>query len=158
MKRRDFFSAAAGIGAAGVLAGSSQPAMAADRPDEKRLQVYRCNECGTVLGIIAPGGDATLVHCGEPMELLDEQTADPAENKHVPVIERVDGGFKVKVGSTPHPMTDAHYIMWIDLIADEAIFRQFLHPGDKPEATFSVEAKEVSAREYCNLHGLWKDE
>jgi superoxide reductase len=157
MKRRDFFSAAAGIGAAGVLAGSSQSAMAADRPAEKRLQVYKCNECGSILGIIAPGGDATLVHCGKPMELLEEQTAVPAENKHVPIIERVDGGFKVTVGSTPHPMTESHYIMWIDLIAGEAIHRQFLHPGDKPEATFCVEAKEVSAREYCNLHGLWKD-
>jgi superoxide reductase len=32
-----------------------------------------------------------------------------------------------------------------------------LNPGEAPEAEFAVDAgAEVSAREYCNLHGLWK--
>jgi len=156
MRRRDFFSAA-GIGAATALTGTTARAAARKRPAEKRLQVYRCNECGTIVEILM-AGQAPVVHCGEPMELLEEQTAPAAENKHVPVIEKTDGGYKVKVGSTPHPMTDAHYIVWIDLIADGRVCRRFLKPGDAPEATFCVEAKEVSAREYCNLHGLWKDE
>ena len=91
------------------------------------------------------------------MTLLEEQVAPAAKNKHVPVITKVDGGFKVAVGSTPHPMTESHWIEWIDLIADGKIYRQFLKPGDKPEAVFMLEAKEVSAREHCNLHGLWKD-
>lgn len=156
MKRRDFFSAAAGIGAGTVLAGASATASAKDKPAEKRHQLYRCTECSTIVEIIVPGMPS-LVHCGEPMELLEEQTADPAENKHVPVIEKVDGGFKVKVGTTPHPMTETHYIVWIDLLADGKLYRQFLKPGDKPEATFRVDAKEVCAREYCNLHGFWKD-
>jgi len=155
MKRRDFFTTAAGIGAATALAGVATPASAADRPAEKRSQVYRCNKCGTIVQIIEPG-KPTLVHCGEPMELLAEQTADKTKEKHVPVIEKVDDGYKVTVGSTLHPMTEAHYIVFIELIADGKIYRQFLKPGDKPQATFCVDAKNVSAREYCNLHGLWK--
>jgi len=156
MRRRDFFSAAAGIGAGTILAGAATAATAEDFPEEKRLQVYRCNVCGTIAQILVEG-EAPIVHCGKPMELLEEQVANPAEEKHVPVIEKIEGGYKVKVGSKPHPMTPTHWIMWIDLLADGKLYRQFLNPGDKPEATFSVEAKEVSAREYCNLHGLWKD-
>jgi len=156
MKRRDFFTAAAGIGAGTVLAGAATPAGAAEKTPEKRGQVYQCNVCGTIAEILVPG-QAPIVHCGKPMELLEEQTAPPAENKHVPVIEKIDGGYKVKVGMSPHPMTATHWIMWIDLVADGKVCRQFLNPGDAPEATFQVEAKKVSAREFCNLHGLWKD-
>jgi len=156
MKRRDFFSAATGISAASILAGTATPAKAQGRPAEKRAQVYRCTKCSTIVEILVPGRPS-LVHCGQPMELLEEQVADPAEDKHVPVIEKVDGGYKVKVGSTAHPMTKGHYIVWIELIADGKIYREYLDPGDTPEATFHIEAKEVSAREYCNLHGLWKD-
>jgi superoxide reductase len=154
MKRREFLSTA-GVGAAAVLAGVAAPAKAAAKR-EKRSQVYRCTQCSTIVEVLVPG-PATLVHCGEPMELLEEQVAPAALNKHVPVIEKIAGGYKVKVGSTPHPMSKAHYIVWIDLIADGKTYRQFLKPGEAPEATFKVEAKEVSAREYCNLHGLWKD-
>lgn len=156
MKRRDFFSTAAGIGVGTVLAGAANTAIAKERAAEKRLQVYRCTKCSTIVEILVRGRPS-LVHCGEPMELLEEQVANPAENKHVPVVEKLDGGYKVKVGSTAHPMTSGHYIAWIELIADGKIHRQFLSPGDNPEATFRVEAEEVSAREYCNLHGLWKD-
>ncbi len=157
MKRRHFFQTAAGIGVGTVLAGTADTALAAPKVAEKRLQVYKCVKCGTIVEIMAPGRPS-LVHCGKPMELLEEQTAPAAENKHVPVIEKVEGGYKVKVGSTAHPMTDSHYIAWIELIADGRVCRKFLEPGDAPEATFCTEAKEVSAREYCNLHGLWKDE
>jgi len=92
------------------------------------------------------------------MELLTENTTDAAVEKHVPVIEKVDGGINVKVGSVPHPMQDEHYIEWIEIIADGKIYRQFLNPGDAAEATFPVEGDKISAREYCNLHGLWKSE
>ena len=90
------------------------------------------------------------------MTLLEEQTADATKEKHVPVIEKVEGGVKVKVGSVPHPMVDNHYIEWIEIIADGKAYRQFLEPGDEPEATFCVDAEEITAREHCNLHGLWK--
>ncbi len=156
MKRRDFLSTAAGIGAGTLLTGT---AAAYDQrlPAEQRRQIYQCIECGTVVEVLVPGKPPSLVHCDEPMELIEDQTADPAENKHVPVIEKVDGGYKVKVGSSAHPMTDAHYIAWIELIADGRVHRQYLNPGDKPEAVFLVEANKVTAREHCNLHGLWKD-
>jgi len=156
MKRRDFFSTAAGVGVGAVLAGGRNTATAKERVAEKRSQVYRCRKCKTIVEILVPGRPS-LVHCGEPMELLVEETADKTTEKHVPVIEKVEGGYKVTVGSTPHPMSKAHYIVWIELLADGKVYRQFLKPGDKPEATFCVEAEEVAAREYCNLHGLWKD-
>jgi superoxide reductase len=101
-------------------------------------------------------GKGELVCCGEPMKLFIENTVDAAQEKHVPVIERTSGGFTVKVGSTPHPMEEKHYIEWIEVIADGAAYRRFLNPGDSPEATFDIQAQEIMAREYCNLHGLWK--
>jgi superoxide reductase len=150
----------------------------------ERLQVYKCNVCGNIVEVLH-GGVGDLVCCGEPMELLKENTVDAAKEKHVPVIEKTATGFKVKVGSVPHPMKPEHHIEWIELVADGAAYRQFLEPGGPsiptpsglgtalsstlrlrpegsqskggaPEAVFNLSAKEVSAREYCNLHGLWK--
>jgi superoxide reductase len=92
------------------------------------------------------------------MTLLDENTVDAAKEKHLPVIEEVTGGYKVSVGSIPHPMEEQHFIEWIELTADEKVYREFLTPGALPEAFFEVKAEHVSAREHCNLHGLWKTE
>jgi superoxide reductase len=97
-----------------------------------------------------------LVCCGQPMTLLTENTTDAATEKHVPVIEKTGDGFKVTVGSVAHPMQDDHYIEWIELIDGNKAYRAFLNPGDTPEAFFSIKADKVSAREFCNLHGLWK--
>lgn len=123
----------------------------------KKLQVYKCEKCGNIVEVLHEG-PGTLVCCGVPMVLLEEQTADASTEKHVPVIEKVDGGFKVKVGSVPHPMEGKHYIEWIQLHADGEAYRKFLRPGDAPEAFFSISAEKVSAREFCNVHGLWKGE
>ena len=121
----------------------------------EKLQVYRCNVCGNIVELVH-AGVGELVCCNQPMELLKENTTDAATEKHVPVIEKVDGGFKVKIGEVAHPMEEKHYIEWIELIADGKAYRQFLKPGEAPEAFFRVDADNVSAREYCNLHGLWK--
>ena len=121
----------------------------------KKLQIYKCSVCGNIVEVLH-GGAGELVCCGQPMKLLDEKTADATTEKHVPVIEKIDGGYKVKVGSVPHPMEEKHYIEWIELLADGKAYRQFLEPSGKPEAVFNVEAGSVSAREYCNVHGLWK--
>ena len=121
----------------------------------KQLEIYKCKKCGNIVEVLF-GGAGTLVCCGEPMELMPENTADSTKEKHVPVIEKIDGGFKVIVGSTLHPMEEKHYIQWIELIADGKAYRQFLKPGEVPEAVFHVSAKTVTAREYCNIHGLWK--
>ncbi len=122
----------------------------------EKLQIYKCMACGNIVEVLH--GGSVLVCCGEPMENLSAKTADKGKEKHVPVIEKVDGGFKVKVGSIAHPMEEKHYIEWIELLADAKAYRQFLSPGDAPEAIFNVDADEVTAREHCNIHGLWKGE
>ena len=121
----------------------------------KRMEVYRCEVCGNIVEVLH-GGTGQLVCCGKPMKLLVENTTDAAKEKHVPVIEKVAGGYKVRVGSVPHPMEEKHFIEWIELVAGDKAYRQFLSPGQAPEAFFSVESAEVFAREYCNVHGLWK--
>ena len=121
----------------------------------KKLEVYKCETCGNIVEVLH-GGAGDLVCCGKPMEKLRENTVDAAREKHVPVVEKIDGGYKVKVGSDPHPMEEKHFIEWIELLADGRAYRHFLNPHDAPEATFNLEADSVAAREYCNLHGLWK--
>lgn len=121
----------------------------------ERLEVYKCEACGNIVEVLT-GGAGELVCCGEPMKLLKENTTDAAKEKHVPVIEKVDGGYKVKVGSVAHPMEEKHYIEWIEVIADGQAYRQFLKPGAAPEAFFPIKADKIVAREHCNLHGLWK--
>ncbi len=121
----------------------------------KKLEIYKCEVCGNIVEVVTAGG-GTLVCCGKPMKLLMENTVDASKEKHVPVIEKISGGYRVCVGAVPHPMEEKHYIEWIEIIAGGKAYRQFLNPGDKPEAIFMTEAKEVTAREYCNMHGLWK--
>lgn len=121
----------------------------------ERLQVYKCELCGNMVEMIHTGaGD--LVCCGQPMTMMAENSVDAAKEKHVPVVEKEVGGYKVTVGSVAHPMEESHYIEWIELIAGDKAYRQFLNPGDAPVAIFIVDDTEVTAREYCNLHGLWK--
>ncbi len=118
-------------------------------------EVYKCGECGLVVEVLhAAKGDP--VCCGNPMTLLKENTVDAAKEKHVPVIEKIEGGVKVKVGEAPHPMEEKHSIEWIEIITGGKSYRRFLNPGEAPEATFSVEAADIKARAYCNLHGLWQ--
>jgi len=123
----------------------------------KRLEVYKCEICGNIVEVLHTG-KGQLVCCGEPMRLMQENTVDAAAEKHVPVIERLQDGFRVKVGSVAHPMMEQHYIEWIELVAGESAYRQFLRPGEACEAEFQIKAQRVSAREYCNLHGLWSKE
>jgi superoxide reductase len=121
----------------------------------ERLQVYKCEVCGNIVEVLHEG-KGELVCCGEPMKLMVEGAVDAAKEKHVPVVEKTADGIKVKVGSAPHPMEEKHYIEWIEIIADGKAYRQFLKPGEAPEATFPIDAQQVTAREYCNIHGLWK--
>lgn len=123
----------------------------------ERRQVYRCNVCGNIVEVLH-AGKGQLSCCGQPMEHMSESTQDGAHEKHVPVIEKTDCGYKVTVGAVEHPMLENHYIGWIELVAGDKIMRKYLKPGDKPEAEFKTCATEVYAREYCNLHGLWSTE
>lgn len=121
----------------------------------EKLQVYKCAVCGNVVEVLHAGA-GELVCCGKPMNLMAENTTDAAREKHVPVIEKTAEGFLVKIGAAAHPMEEKHYIEFIELIAGGRVFRQELKPGDAPEASFVTSAAEVSARAFCNLHGLWR--
>lgn len=119
-------------------------------------QIYKCNICGNIVEVLHTG-KGELVCCGKPMQLMEEKKEEVGQEKHLPVIEKRADKVRVKVGSVPHPMEEKHYIEWIELIADGNAYRQFLKPGDTPEATFEVKAEKITAREYCSLHGLWKE-
>ncbi len=119
----------------------------------KRNEVYKCPECGNIVEVLVPTDKEV---CG--FKLLKENTTDAATEKHVPVVEKIDGGYRVTVGEVEHPMTEAHYIQWIELITNNnEVLHKYLTPNDKPVAEFKTDATEVFAREYCNLHGLWKN-
>lgn len=121
------------------------------------MEVYKCELCGNIVEVLH-GGKSPLVCCGQNMKLMKENTVDASKEKHVPVIEKTDKGIRVKIGAVPHPMEEKHFIEWIELVADGKVFREALKPGMAPEATFCLcfTPKTLEAREYCNLHGLWK--
>lgn len=120
----------------------------------KHLGIYKCEICGNVVEVVHAAG-GKLVCCGEPMVHLFENTTDAAKEKHVPVLEVLDGGVRVSVGSVIHPMDEKHYIEWIELIVDNKAYREFLKPGDAPVVFFPVTGSSMTAREHCNLHGVW---
>jgi len=123
-------------------------------------QIYKCSNCGNIVEI-THAGVGQLVCCEKPMELLVEKTQDVGGEKHVPVIEKTTNGIKVKVGSVPHPMEETHYIEFIELLVENKVYKQYLKPGQAPEAEFEIKTTEdtkITAREYCNIHGLWKNE
>jgi superoxide reductase len=122
----------------------------------EKLQIYKCEVCGNIVEVIHTG-NGELVCCGQSMKLFEENSVDAATEKHVPVFESTSGGVKVKVGEVSHPMEEKHYIEWVEVIDKEGkVYRQFLKPGDAPEASFDISDKGLTVREYCNLHGLWK--
>lgn len=121
----------------------------------KKNEVYKCPLCGNIVQVLHTGA-GELVCCGQPMELMTENTVDAAQEKHIPVLEKTDNGYKVTVGSVAHPMEEKHWIEWIELVTDTAVYRADLKPGDAPEAVFCTATDAVTARAYCNLHGLWK--
>lgn len=121
-----------------------------------RMEIYKCGLCGNMVEVVH-GAAGVLVCCGVEMVKLTENTVDASKEKHIPVIERLPNGIKVTVGSVLHPMEEKHFIEWIELIVGDEILRQYLKPGQPPVAFFEgVKASTVVAREYCNLHGLWK--
>lgn len=124
-------------------------------PQQK--EIYKCEKCGNIIEVLH-GAAGKLVCCGQEMTLLKENTVDAAQEKHVPVVEKNGDTVTVSVGSVPHPMEDKHYIEMIEVVTSSKIYRQYLKPGQEPKAAFSVDDSIVMAREYCNIHGLWKSE
>ena len=121
----------------------------------KLNQVYICEVCGNIVEMLQTG-EGELVCCGQNMVLQEENTVDASKEKHVPVIEKIKGGVLVKVGSVEHPMSDTHYIQWIEVHTNKKVYRKNLKPGDKPQAKFMLDEDIVYAREYCNIHRLWR--
>ncbi len=121
----------------------------------ERGQVYKCDLCGNIVEVLTAGAGA-LDCCGQSMKLLSENTTDAAVEKHVPVAEKTADGWLVSVGSVDHPMTDDHYIEWIELVTADNVYRAYLNPSDPPKACFPATDDKVTVRAYCNLHGLWK--
>lgn len=119
------------------------------------MKIYKCNVCGKIIEVLHTG-IGTLACCDQPMALQEEKSNETGQEKHLPVIEKSADGVSIKIGSVPHPMEKVHYIEWVDLLANDLVYRIFLHPGDDPEADFNVNADEIGARAYCNVHGLWK--
>lgn len=117
-------------------------------------EVYKCELCGNMVEVVHAGA-GELTCCGQAMTKMAENSTDAAQEKHVPVLEKQADGWKVSVGSVAHPMADDHYIEWIELVDGDNVLRQQLAPGDEPVATFCTGATAVTARAYCNLHGLW---
>ena len=119
------------------------------------LEVYKCEICGNIVEMLHEG-KGELVCCGQSMKLMAENSVDAVHEKHVPVIEKTETGYKITVGSVAHPMEEKHYIEWIELIVDGKAYRKFLKAGDSPEAEFCIDGASITGRAYCNLHGLWK--
>ncbi len=120
----------------------------------EKLQVYKCDICGNIV-LVMHSGVGQLVCCGQPMRLMEEKSEESGYEKHLPVVERVEGEVRVKIGSIPHPMEENHYIEWIEIETEEGVMVRFLKPGDEPEAIFKADERVLKVRDYCNLHGLW---
>ena len=120
----------------------------------ENMGVYKCGVCGNIVEVLHVGA-GTLVCCGQPMNLMKENTVDASKEKHVPVVEKTEKGVKVKVGSVPHPMEEKHHIEWIEVVTDTRVLRKFLKPGDAPDAEFETKDRIVRTRDYCSIHGLW---
>ncbi len=121
----------------------------------KELEFFRCKKCGNVVLRLSKG-QGELVCCGEPMEVLDESSKTGAEEKHLPVVNKLDKGYEVKVGEVEHPMEEKHLIEWILGVGEEGVVMSLLSPQDSPVIRWSCETKIKEVFAYCNLHSLWR--
>ena len=120
----------------------------------QKREIYKCKICGNIVEVLH-NGVGTLVCCGQPMNLMKEKTEEEGNEKHIQIISENEEAVNVKVSSVEHPMTEEHYIEWIEISTEKGESKKFLTPDDKPEANFPVKDKNLKTREYCNIHGLW---
>ncbi|MBN2320580.1 MAG: desulfoferrodoxin [Acidobacteria bacterium] len=122
----------------------------------KKKSIYYCKKCHNLVESLWDG-KAPIMCCDEEMQELEGNTVDAAVEKHVPVIERDGNKVKVSIGSVPHPMEKDHYILCVEVLAGDKVYRHDFKEGDtKAEAVFTIEETDIVAREFCNLHGLWQ--
>ena len=125
----------------------------------KKHELYKCDICGNMIEVVL-SGMGELVCCGKPMELIVEKTDDGEfTEKHVPIFHKCENGDTlIRVGTVEHPMHENHYIQFIEVFAGNGLLRKYLTPAEKPEFLIKLKNNLKHAREYCNLHGLWKGE
>ena len=123
----------------------------------KLLEIYKCNICGNIVEVVH-NGPGELVCCKQPMQNMVVGTVDAAKEKHIPEISKKDDRYNIVVGSVEHPMEEKHYIEWIQINSGNKSYREFLKAGTAPKAVFDLKEGKITAREYCNLHGLWAKE
>ena len=119
------------------------------------LEIYKCEICENIVEVLHTG-KGKLVCCGQPMRLLEPKIEEKGKEKHLPVVERIDGKIRIRVGEVQHPMEEQHYIEWIEAVAGSNLYRKQLMLGENPEAEFEVDAERITVRAYCNIHGLWR--
>lgn len=124
----------------------------------KKLEMYKCEICGNFVEVVLEG-EGELVCCEQPMKLLKANTTDAATEKHVPFFVKKDSELEVRVGSVLHPMTDEHYIQFIEVVSKDERYvkRKYLYPNEEPIFTLKgLDIGSLKAIENCNLHGLWE--
>lgn len=125
----------------------------------KKLEMYKCEICGNFVEVVL-AGEGELVCCGQPMKLLVAGLTDGSFEKHVPFFSQKEDGVEIRIGEELHPMSDEHYIQFIEVISrdEKYVKRKYLYPGEEPSLKlkgFSLDTK-MKAREHCNIHGLWE--
>lgn len=121
---------------------------------KENVRFYLCSICGNIIGLI-DGDIEKVTCCSRKMELMQANTVDASQEKHVPVYEKVEDEIVVKVGEVEHPMEKDHYIMWIAQVSDNITTRIRLYPEQATEVRFKYIPKST-VYAYCNKHGLWK--
>ena len=126
----------------------------------KKLELYKCSICGNLVQVLL-AGEGELVCCGEPMKLMTPQNSEADEQlteKHTPIIYADEVVTKVSVEE--HPMVNTHYIMFLQTISNDKdeVCTKFLYPGSEAVMRVEGENKNISARSYCNIHGLYVSE
>ncbi len=121
----------------------------------EKKAVYKCEKCGNLVeGLF--NGKPGVVCCNQPMVKLEANSVDAAVEKHVPVIVQEGNKVTVKVGEVAHPMTPEHYILFIEILTGDKVYRHDFKEGDElAEASFEIEEQDLVARAYCNLHSFW---
>lgn len=123
-----------------------------------KQKFFICKHCGNMIGLIDDKG-ASMVCCGEKMTEIIPNTAEASVEKHLPDVTVSGDIVSVQVGSTQHPMEDAHHITFIYVETVCGGQRKCLKAGDEPKTTFSfINDEPLAVYAYCNLHGLWKTE
>ena len=118
------------------------------------MEIYKCELCGNTVEMVGTGA-GEMICCGQPMNLMAPKSTEEGKEKHLPVVEQTAEGWKINVGSVPHPMEEKHFIQWIEAVTATCVIRKMLKPGDAPEATFKTKDPVQMVRSYCNIHGLW---